>query len=273
MTVDYWINDRNNKRTFTWPCDLGSGEIETVYFPIDNSIYTSGILGNSTFSAEIMAIEGNTTADEYKANNIYHSAFEFPDVYPQEIALFYRTNNGTDETSIKVYDEWQTVVFERSGLANSSIFRDTLRLGLGCYTLVIDDAGGDGLSFFANNDGAGFCRLGKVGGGNLKVINPDFGNSTKVNFTVVHALDVPNLKLDLGYKVYPNPSNDKFTIAGGDIQGAKHMVYNGQGQAINPLFINNGESLTYDLSSFPSGIYYVRMEKNGIVWSQKIIKN
>jgi len=273
MTVEYWVNDRSNKRSFTWPCDLGSGEIETVYFPIDNSIYTSGIEGNSTFSAEIMAIEGNTTADEYKANNIYHSAFEFPDIYPQEIALFYRTNNGTDETSLQVLDEWQTVVFERSGLANSSIFRDTLRLGLGCYTLVINDAGGDGLSFFANNDGAGFFRLGKVGGGNLKILNPDFGNSTRVNFTVVHALDIPNLKLDLGYKLYPNPSTGKITITGGDLQGTKHVVYNGQGQAINPWFNYDGESLTYDLSSYPSGIYYVRMEKNGIVWSQKVIKN
>jgi len=273
MTVEYWVNDRSNKRSFTWPCDLGSGEIETVYFPIDNSIYTSGIEGNSTFSAEIMAIEGNTTADEYKANNIYHSAFAFPDIYPQEIALFYRTNNGTDETSLQVLDEWQTVVFERSGLANSSIFRDTLRLGLGCYTLVINDAGGDGLSFFANNDGAGFFRLGKVGGGNLKILNPDFGNSTRVNFTVVHALDIPNLKLDLGYKLYPNPSTGKITITGGDLQGTKHVVYNGQGQAINPSFNYDGESLTYDLSSYPSGIYYVRMEKNGIVWSQKVIKN
>ena len=39
------------------------------------------------------------------------------------------------------------------------MYRDTLLLGLGCYKLTVEDTDGDGLSFFANNDGSGFFRL------------------------------------------------------------------------------------------------------------------
>lgn len=272
MTIDYWVNDRANKRTFTWPCDLSTGEVETVYFPTDNSIYATGKSTNNIFYAEIMAIEGNTTADEYKPNNIFRSPFELPEVYPQEIALFYRTNNAANQTSIQVIDEWNTVVFDRNNLANSTTYRDTLRLGLGCYKLIIADNGGNGLSFFANGDGAGFFRMSQVGGGNLKIINPDFGNSTQVQFTVVHPLDVPQVELDLGHKLYPNPSSGKFTLSGGDLQGAEHLIYNSQGQAVSAPFQNLDATINYDLTNYPSGIYYVHIQKNGLTWSQKFIK-
>lgn len=271
MTIDYWVNNRANKRTFTWECDMATGDVETVYFPIDNSVYSTGNAANNVFYAEITAIEGNTTADEYQANNVFQSPFELPEVYPKNFFLFYRTNNAPNENKVTLLDEWGKVVFERDQMTANTLYRDTLNLGLGCYKLIVEDTDGDGLSFFANNDGSGFFRLWEVGGTMLKTLNPDFGNKTELQFTVVHALDVPKHKIDLGYELYPNPSQGEFTVSGGDLKGATHHVYNNFGQKIVAPYTNNEWSLKYDLSNEPSGIYTIRIEKNGVLWTHKVI--
>ena len=273
ITVEYWVNDPNNKRSFTWPCYLSTNGVEEIHFPIDNGIWSSAVPGDSKFYAKIVAIDGNPGADEDASNNTYVSEFEFPEVYPSNFYLFYRTNNAADETSVKIEDEWGTVVFQRDNHANATIYRDTLNLGLGCYKLTIDDSDNDGISFWANNDGSGFFRLWEVGGSIFKTIQPDFGSQSIVNFTVVHTLDVPEHEVDLGYHLYPNPSTGLITVDGGDMQGAVPTLYNSMGQEINAPSQRTESTLTYDLENFPSGIYYLSIVKNGYTWTQKVVKH
>jgi hypothetical protein len=272
ITIDYWVNDKSNKRTVTWPCFLKTGAIETVYLPQDNSIYSTAQQGNSKFFAQITAIDGNASADEYALNNLFESKFDFPEVYPQNFFLFYRTNSAPQETKIKVVDEWNKVVFEKNTFDANAIYRDTLNLGLGCYKLIVEDTDGDGLSFFANGDGSGFVRLWQVGGGIFKTLNPDFGNKTELQFTVVHKLDLPKRVLDLGYTLYPNPTRGTFTVAGLDLLGAKHHVFNAFGQELNAPFRNeNGTELHYNLLGYASGVYFIKIDNHGQTWTQKII--
>ncbi len=269
ITIDYWVNDKSNKRTFTWPCHLRPGEIETVYFPIDNSVWSTAVQDNSVFSAEITAVNGG--ADEYAQNNVYHSPFEFPDVYPGNIYLFYRTNNAAHETSLKLVDEWGKTVFERTNHANSTLYRDTLSLGLGCYQLRIDDSDGDGISFWANNDGSGFFRIVEVGGSTLKVLNGDFGSSSTVNFTITHKLDVPERVIDYGYNCYPNPAKDQLVIEGHDLMNTNMSLINSIGQEIEVPSINGDTEIILNISNQPTGVYFVRLEKDGVVWTSKVI--
>jgi len=271
ITIDYWVNDKANKKTYTWNCYLTTGKVETIYLPQDNSIYSTAVQGNSVFYAEITAIDGNSSADEYVNNNLFESKFEFPEVYPQHFYLFYRTNNAASETKIKVVDEWNKIVFEKNNLTNSTLYRDTLLLGLGCYKLTVEDTDGDGLSFFANNDGSGFFRLWEVGGSSLKTLNPDFGNKTELQFTVVHKVDVPKRTIDLGYKVFPNPTKGHFTVSGGDMAGAKHTLYNAFGQTINAPYTQDEAKISYDLGAYSSGVYFINIQKNGFTWTNKIV--
>ena len=270
ISVDYWVNSKSNMRSFTWPCHLRSNEIEKVYFPIDKGVWSSAIQGSSTFHAEITQI--NNTTDEYAANNVYTSPFDFPEVYPSNVVLFYRTNNAAAETKIKIEDKWGNIVFERNDHTNSTLYRDTLNLGIGCFQLTIDDTDGDGMGFWANNDGSGFFRFWDIGGGILKTLNMDFGSQTKLSFTTAHLLDVPKRTLDLGYKLYPNPNRGKFTISGDDMRNAQLTVLNGLGQEIVVSSSHSISEVQLDLSDHPSGLYFVRVEQNGVNWVQKVIK-
>lgn len=273
ITIEYWVNDESNKRSFIWPCYLATNAVEEIYFPIDNSIWSSAVSGNSKFYAKIVAIDGNAGADEDASNNTYVSDFDFPEVYPGNFFLFYRTNNAASENQIKIEDEWGTVVFQRDNHVNSTIYRDTLNLGLGCYKLTIDDSGNDGMSFWANSDGSGYFRLWEVGGSIFKTIQPDFGSQSILNFTVVHTLDVPKYEVDLGYQLYPNPTTGHITVNGGDMKGAVPTLYNAMGQEINAPTQVSESTLTYNLNEYPSGIYFLSIVKNEYTWTQKIIKN
>jgi hypothetical protein len=142
---------------------------------------------------------------------------------------------------------------------------------LGCYKLTVEDTDGDGLSFFANNDGSGFFRLWEVGGSSLKTLNPDFGNKTELQFTVVHKVDVPKRTIDLGYKVFPNPTKGHFTVSGGDMAGAKHALYNAFGQTIDAPYTQDEAKISYDLDAYSSGVYFINIQKNGFTWTNKII--
>lgn len=268
IKVDYWVNDKNNKRTAIWPCRLNSGEQETIYLPIDNSIWSTALPNNSQFFAEV--VEVNNQADEYTANNIYKSEFDFPEMYPQHIYLFMRSNSAGNETSIKIEDEWGTEVYERNGLGSVQLYRDTLFLGLGCYKMTIEDSDDDGIDFWANNDGTGFVRIMQVGGGILKTFEGDFGKSSILNFTVNHKLGIGKTN-NMGYKCFPNPTNGELKLMGYDLANAQISVTNNLGQAVQALRSRTDTEVIFDLAEQPSGLYFVSIVKNGVIWTEKVI--
>ncbi|MGB0851495.1 MAG: T9SS type A sorting domain-containing protein, partial [Bacteroidia bacterium] len=150
---------------------------------------------------------------------------------------------------------------------------DTVPMGLGCKSLEILDSDGDGMSFWANNDGGGFFRLMKLGGGVLKTFEPDFGNGTKLNFTIMHTLDIPKKEIDLGFELYPNPTNGVFNVSGGDLLNADYEVYNSFGQVVLTPTTFNGQTLQIDLTNQASGMYFLKITKEGHTWTKKVILN
>lgn len=269
VTVDYWVNDKSNKRTFKWACHLNSEGIETVYFPIDDGIWSTATTENNYFHAEIVGVNGSI--DEYLPNNKFKSAFDLPEFYAPDLILFYRTNSAASENSITIKDQWDKIAFERTNLQSNTLYRDTVKLGLGCKTLEIKDSDGDGMSFFANNDGSGFFRINRVGGGIEHIANPDFGNFYKLNFTVLHPVNVPEKNLSLGYKLYPNPTRGNITISGGDFLNTECEILNSLGQQVSFNIENSGDKMNLTLIDSAPGFYVIKLTQNGYVWTKKII--
>ncbi|NNJ55938.1 MAG: T9SS type A sorting domain-containing protein, partial [Bacteroidia bacterium] len=269
VKLNYWVNDKSNAKTAYWEGYLRFSEQVEYHLPIDNSVWTTATSGNNTFHVEI--IEANGVTDEYANNNVYQSAFEKPEVYPQDIYFFFRMNNAANENSIIVTDDWGHVVYQRDNLVANEVVRDTLRLGIGCHQLRIEDSDDDGIAFWANSDGNGFFRIMEVGGGVLKTLEGDFGGSSVLNFTVLHELDVPELENNYGYQCYPNPTNGLLTIEGYDLSDTKSQIFNSFGQELSLQPTLSNSQIAYDLSNEASGMYMVRMVKNGEVWVSKVI--
>jgi len=268
IKVDFWVNDKSNKRTTTWPCHLLPGKQETIYLPIDNGIWSTASKSGSTFFAEVVEVNGQ--ADEYANNNVYRSNFDYPEMYPQHVYLFMRSNSAGSETKVRLEDEWGTVVYKRDELGANQLYRDTLFLGLGCYSLIIEDSDDDGIDFWNNSDGVGFIRIMEVGGGILKTFEGDFGKSSILNFTVKHTLITEKLT-EMGYKCYPNPTTGKVTLTGYDLANAEVTLINNLGQTLNVLSERSDTEIQFDLTNQPSGIYFVTVIKNGIRWTEKLI--
>jgi len=62
------------------------------------------------------------------------------------------------------------------------------------------------------------------------------------------------------FSIYPNPVSNALTIANLDHWSASTLsILSMDGQIIESLFIPNTKQLTLDVSSFPSGVYMMRL--------------
>lgn len=70
--------------------------------------------------------------------------------------------------------------------------------------------------------------------------------------------------------IHPNPSSDRITISGIDDENYTMKIYNVQGQFVNEISSN---TKSIDVSSFPSGIYFIKIQKeNDITVIKRFIK-
>ena len=260
-----------NKKVMNWRGGLEFMEEQQVMLePIDWSSWA----GTNEFEVTIDQPSGKT--DEYSPNNTMRVPFERVQEFPDRMIIWLTTNNAPQETSYTIYDVYGNVVHRLSNLAPGRAYRDTIQLNAGCYKFRVDDTDGDGISYWANNDGNGSLRLWNLNtGGFVKVFEPDFGSFNEVNFTVGYALGNDIQMMEAFADIYPNPSNGSFNLdyqldEFGDLDV---LVTDLHGKMVYKKLIRStlaGVELI-DLNHLEDGIYLVQLKSSKSSFSKKIV--
>lgn len=268
VVIEYWINDDANHQTYTWTGSLDFLGKEEVELPTPAAMWNA-LSTTNVFHATVK--NPNNGTDEYDLNDHYETGFTIPDVVPTHFFIEFKTNNAASESSYQLLDDNGNVLFERFGMSNNTLYRDTLNFGLGCYQFRVQDTDDDGISFWANNDGNGYVRIREVGGGVVKGFDPDFGQSIIYNFTIDFPLSYEELNDVHAIDVYPNPTQGKFYVEAGSISEATIDIYNAQGQLMDLPKTTSIDQIAYDSSNLPTGIYLVKINYRGKLQMKKLM--
>jgi hypothetical protein len=101
------------------------------------------------------------------------------------------------------------------------------------------------------------------------VVTAEDGTSKTYTVTITVGVGAKDLS-QAGIKVYPNPTNQHINIEGLE-RGTKVMLFNAAGQQVYSEQ-SSGRNMNIQLSGYNSGIYMIRIEHEGKVFTSKIIK-
>jgi hypothetical protein len=222
------------------------------------------------FTASVSAPNGGT--DEYARNDERRVDFAAVPVYTSDIAILLKTNFKGAESLYQIFDDQGKPVFTKGNFGNNLLYKDTLHLAPGCYEFVLTDAGDNGLSFFANNDGTGSCTVRLAGGGAVKTFNPDFGKETRLQFiranTTGIEAQVPD-RFALG--LFPNPAGSGITVQFNleSRSTVRFELYTTLGGKVADIAASDYPSGVHqrqlDLAGLTPGTYVLMMIQNGVV--------
>ena len=263
-------NAGGSDESMTWTGSLEPFQTEDVTLEISDPAFWSGSPDDvQLFTVSVSSPNG--VADENEANNTGTSTFNRPPVYSygtgpdddNRLIIWTKTNNAPWETEVRIETLDGDVVFFRDDYSTANTnYRDTIQLNAGCYKAILSDSGEDGLSFFANNDGNGFCRFKKVAGANFIAFEPDFGKEIIHYFQFETGLtSVEEWVAEKPFlTVYPNPGNNEMMVKTGrwknDLLWTLFDV-NGQAVTAGSHRLNSGDFFSVNTRELAAGLYFL----------------
>jgi hypothetical protein len=259
------------QQTYNWTGNLKFLESEDVHLG-----HVDTWAGN-TFSVALAS--PNDGDDENPSNDTMQTSYVAPPVYPADVVFELKTNNNGDEESYEIRDANGNVVHSRSGLDGATVYADTLHLAPGCYEFRLTDAGGDGLSWWANTAaGAGYMRVRRATStGIITTFNPDFGTEIYQQFTVASSSDVKEAPPEAAddFSLSPNPTTGQLrldlslrhrqdvAVTVEDVRGSEVLSRVYKGVSSGPI--------TLDLSSMSKGVYVVSVATSTSTITRKVV--
>lgn len=215
------ISGGTGEKEYTWNGMLESLDTAWVEFP-PNYDLGNARGANNTFNVEIVAVNGAT--DDDATNNKLSSRFTAAQTISNRFVILTQTNKGTvdgkGETSWRLVDMFNNIVAEeRNNLAPNTLHKDTVELTVGMYKFIVEDAGCEGLKWWANpNDGNGYIFVRPVNAATSIPLNGYLGGDFGCGFTeylnVVWPTDVQQVTSMQGQMtIYPNPANTNLTVS------------------------------------------------------------
>jgi len=253
-----------------WTGNLGFMEREEVELTYaDASLWNGDDEANLRFY--IRLTESNNGLDENATNNYAESEFRRPPTYSyadlndNRLIIILRTNEAPWESSYVLYNQWDEVVFERDDFNEAAtIYRDTLHLNSGCYTFHLKDSGDDGLDFFANSDGSGYCKLDRVSGFDFESFERDFGKEIVHRFRFETNLQTSvTEQTSRRVRIYPNPAENFVMVdAMGFDRDLSYSIFDSFGRKLETRIIarrNATETFELSVEFLAKGIYFVEL--------------
>jgi len=274
-TIEFSFGLKSGTRnTYTWNGNLAPHQSAEIKMGTNINFTISS--PTSEFEMEIIKVNGQ--ADEVPYNNRKNTHFVSTPVYPNKIIVWLRTNNVAAENSYTIKDHNGSTLFSKSGMANATLYQDTVDLPNGCYTFEVKDAGGDGIGFWANpNAGNGQLYIRRTNGQVIKNFGTDWGSSTVESFTTGFALAAQEEKTTgVSVNVYPNPGNGNFwldiNLPGSETVTVEVTDYSGRMVTSSQLTVDGFLSHNLNLESFADGLYMVKVITAENTFINKIIK-
>ncbi|MEI6124402.1 MAG: peptide-N-glycosidase F-related protein [Bacteroidota bacterium] len=229
---------------------------------------------NGTFYASVSA--PNSGSDPYPFNNTITTQYSAPPQFPNDIIIELRTNLFPAENSYTLKDDLGNIILQKNNFTANTTYKDTLHLTTGCYEFTLFDTDEDGLSFWANSDGAGYVRIRRMSDGvTIKNFNADFGLQANTQFTIGYYLNKEEITPVESVVMYPNPTSDKFTIdiVSPCVQDIEIVVFDYQGKQVLHHVEKkiNEKKIQLDMSGKPSGMYFVNIRTTSGVVTKKLI--
>ncbi|NNG10577.1 MAG: peptide-N-glycosidase [Arenibacter sp.] len=181
LTINYYL-EGNKAKQFKWKGDIPFGE--TALLTLPEEVFSEK--DSTTFFVELKRPNGKK--DGYKADNIKSTIYTRPDILPQDVVIYFKTNNKPRQNSYSITNTQGAVVFKRDSLElkPNTTYLDSLQLPQGSYTFKVEDKAGDGLEFwYKAKDGRGDVKLLDTLGNAIKHFNSDFGSHIVYNFRVM----------------------------------------------------------------------------------------
>ncbi|MEX1190139.1 MAG: peptide-N-glycosidase F-related protein [Bacteroidia bacterium] len=257
--------------TYTWTGSIDYMKTETIFLP--PTVQWGAEEG--VFVTEVTGVNG--VVDENPVNNKYYSDFEAPLVIPGDrFVVNLKTNNFPDENFWKILNANGEEVMSRSNFEANTEYRDTVDLSWGCYTFILEDTDKDGLSFWANDDGAGFIRFRRAEAASIfKTYNGDFGTRLVVPFTLGGSLGILNPIGINVFNVYPNPAKSILNIelALEDYQQVRLELVNLSGQLVISKDLGQAKEMISQMSldELSPGIYFLHMKGEKVNEFRKVV--
>ena len=272
-TIKYKVAG-GTEESVNWTGNLKFLDTALVDLPVSNTGFWAGNQSNR-FMARISGANGG--ADEYAGNDTAYSSYSLPDILPvNNVVVRFKTNSRASENKLRIKDAGGNTVFEKITLSNNTQYSDTLNLPLGCYTMVLDDAGNNGLSWWAAAaQGTGNISLTNgTTGVTLKSFNSDFGAQIFYTFSIGFSLNLNDKNFDNNVQVYPNPNNGRFTV---QMQGFSGKVKLELTNVVGQTLWQNEMSCMGSLvkkdfeTKLAPGVYLLRMSSGNVQSVKKLV--
>lgn len=274
LDIDYWMNNSTAKETYHWTGSLPFMDTAIISLPI-GSLWLNGLTpSNNKFNVELK--KANNSTDNYQYNNKVVSPFTLPDLLTDSITVEVKTNNYPYENSYKLVDVNGTVVPGASPLAlANTVYADSYILN-GCYKLIFEDTGEDGLQWWASTaQGAGYIQLKNAQGVVIKTFNADFGKGFEYSFsTKPYAyVGIKENKLNNEVRIHPNPAHDKFQISMPSTENVTVTITDMLGRVYELSYSTAKDNMVFDTETLKAGVYLVKVTQNNQTTIKKIIIN
>ena len=299
-TIMYYV-EGGSPYYVNWVGNLKFMETTEVTLPIPPQNFFKG---SNKFVAKVVFPNGQY--DEYTYNDQMVSYFEEPTIHVSEFDLKIRTNNRPNENwYILTNGAGDTIVYGNN-LAATTEYVHNLTLDDGCYSLYINDTGGDGLYFWADAaQGSGKIQLTNLTTQSsdpkfLLNLETEFGNFLRYDFTVGYNLTAGNdnyndpnwapsnggndttqivsvdskMKIQKSFTVYPNPNEGELIVALKGYEGKYNVTISNQLGAVvrrDQIVETGGSFHTYDLNGLGSGLYFITIDNGKDSETKKLI--
>ncbi len=261
------------QQNYTWSGNIPPHNSDTVSLPVPGYAFWIGD-EEQIFTATVS--EPNGLIDPYTENDSFSTRFNMPDLVNIPMVTVLKTNKQAYRYSMEVKDIAGNVIVSRSGLADNTIYKDTLDLPLGCYSIELTDAEDMGLSYWAYPEqGTGYFRLMDLDSNIIKSFISEFGRTIFYTYHVGEGFYIREPGYDNLLKVYPNPTDGIVNVEINDLRGKVSVkIFDMHGRMIRKAEeeAGNGTLLAFDLSDCPAGLYFIEVLHPVVSVSRKIIR-